>query len=226
MLRFFDTGILGIKKGKQTAEKAFSFLPEEIKNSILDDIWRAVNDDVSQDINGPLRSGSPIRITIGQFQFDVSIENGEIMAEKILFDHGNKQDLFELADESDGTMRLFDLLPVYDLGQKEKIIIIDELDRSLHSKLTQKYIELFYSITKNKHSQLICTTHDINLMNLKQLRQDEIWFVEREDDHASRIYSLSNYKERFDKNVLNDYLLGRYGAIPCFNEIDFQEDGE
>jgi hypothetical protein len=117
-------------------------------------------------------------------------------------------------------------LPVYELGQREKIIIIDELDRSLHSKLTQKYIELFYKLTGDKHSQLICTTHDINLMDLKLLRQDEIWFVERGEDHASRLYSLSSYKQRFDKNILNDYLLGRYGAIPCFNDIELLEDLE
>ncbi|WP_419169204.1 AAA family ATPase [Negativibacillus massiliensis] len=218
MLRFFDTGILDVRKGKQPAEKAFSFLPDELRKSILDDIVQNAND--------VLHNESNVRIEIGQFQFDISIENGEIMAEKILFDHGNKSDLFELVDESDGTIRLFDLLPVYDLGQKEKIIIIDELDRSLHSKLTQKYIELFYKLTKGRNSQLICTTHDLNLMDLKLLRQDEIWFVEREKDQASRLYSLSNYKQRFDKNILNDYLLGRYGAIPCFNDIEFQEDGE
>lgn len=218
MLRFFDTGILEIKKGKQPVEKAFSFLPDEVRKSILDDILR--------DANEGLLNDSAARIAIGQFQFDISIENGEIMAEKTLFDHGNEFDLFELADESDGTMRLLDLLPVYGLGQKGKIIIIDELDRSLHSKLTQKYVELFYKLTKDTHSQLICTTHDINLMDLKLLRQDEIWFVERDEDHASKIYSLSDYKQRFDKNILNDYLLGRYGAIPCFNNIEIQEDEE
>lgn len=223
MLRFFDTGILGIKKGKQKAEKAFSFLPDEVKNSILDHISQKIKENLPKRTNGILEKGPIFRIEFGQYQFDISLENNEIMAEKVLFNHGNESDLFELADESDGTMRLFDLLPVYDLGQKEKIIIIDELDRSFHSKLTQKYIEVFYKITKGKHSQLICTTHDTNLMDLKLLRQDEIWFVERGENHASKIYSLSDYKERFDKNILNEYLLGRYGAIPCFNEIEFQE---
>ena len=216
MLRFFDTGILAVVKGKQPAEQAFSFLPNEVRKSVLDDISREVNE--------ILRSKDKVRVAIGQYQFDISIENDEIMAEKTLFDHGNRSDLFELSDESDGTMRLFDLLPVYDLGQKEKIIIIDELDRSLHSKLTQKYVELFYELTKGRNSQLICTTHDINLMDLKFLRQDEIWFVEREEDHASRIYSLSNYRQKFEKNILDNYLIGRYGAIPCFNSIELQEE--
>ena len=146
------------------------------------------------------------------------------MAEKIMFDHGNKLDLFELSDESDGTKRLVDLLPLYDIGKNERVIIVDELDRSLHSKLTQKYIELFFKITADKPSQLICTTHDVNLINLELLRQDEIWFVERGKDHASRIYSLSDYLHRSDKNVMNDYLLGRYGAIPHIDDIEFQEE--
>lgn len=218
MLRLFDTGIREVRRGKQIAEKAFYFLPEEVRKAVLDDI--------EQNAKEKLKDGCSIKIVIEPYQFDISIDNGEIMAEKMLLDHGNESDLFEISDESDGTRRLFDLLPLYDIGKNEKIIIVDELDRSLHSKLTEKYIDLFFKITKDKPSQLICTTHDINLMDLKLLRQDEIWFVERDEYHASRIYSLSNYKQRFDKNILNDYLLGRYGAIPCFNDIEIEEDVE
>lgn len=82
---------------------------------------------------------------------------------------------------------------------KGKIIVIDELDRSFHSKLTEEYIKRFFEIIKEHSCQLICTTHDLNLMDLQILRQDEIWFVERESDHSTRIYSLSDYKQRFDK---------------------------
>ena len=60
------------------------------------------------------------------------------------------------------------------------------------------------------------------LLDLQILRQDEIWFVERESDHSTRIYSLSDYKQRFDKNILNDYLIGRYGAIPYFQDNEWQ----
>ena len=143
-----------------------------------------------------------------------------------MLDHGNPSDLFELSDESDGTKRLLDLIPLYQLGQSERVIIVDELDRSFHSKLTMEFIRRFFEITQDKPSQLICTTHDLNLMDLSILRQDEIWFVEREKDHSSRIYSLSDYKQRFDKNVLNDYLIGRYGAIPCFQDNEWQVDCE
>ena len=139
-----------------------------------------------------------------------------------MLDHGNPNDLFEISDESDGTKRLFDLIPVYEIGQHERVIIIDELDRSFHSKLTEEYIEKFFEVTKDKKSQLICTTHDLNLMDLNILRQDEIWFIEKESDHSSKIYSLSDFKERFDKNILNEYLIGRYGAIPCIQGDDIK----
>lgn len=217
LLQAFDTGIEGIKKGKQPAEKAFSFLPDEIKRDILNDL--------EQDRKTLLQKGH-IMIEIGDYQFEISIEDGEIIAEKIMLDHGNSAELFELTDESDGTQRLFDLIPLYEIGQKERIIIVDELDRSFHSKLTQEFIKRFFEYTKDRPSQLICTTHDLNLMDLNLLRQDEIWFVEREKDHSSRIYSLSDYKQRFDKNILNNYLIGRYGAIPCFQDGDWQVDCE
>ena len=213
LLRVFDTGIEDIKKGKQSAEKAFSFLPDEVKNDVLNNI--------EQHMKNRMQDGKHCMIEIGDYQFELSIEDNEIVAEKIMLDHGNSSELFELSDESDGTKRLFDLIPLYEFGQKERIIIIDELDRSFHSKLTEEYIRRFFEITKDKPSQLICTTHDLNLMDLKILRQDEVWFVEREKDHSSKIYSLNDYKQRFDKNVLNDYLIGRYGAIPCFQENDW-----
>lgn len=218
MLRAFDTGIEEITKEKQLAEKAFDFLSEEIKKDILNDI--------EQTMRSKPQKGTHCKIEIGDYQFEISIEDGEIIAEKIMLDHGNSTELFELSDESDGTKRLFDLIPLYEFGKKGKIIIVDELDRSFHSKLTEEYIKRFFEITKEKSCQLICTTHDLNLMDLRILRQDEIWFVERETDHSSRIYSLSDYKQRFDKNILNDYLIGRYGAIPCFQDSEWQVDSK
>ncbi len=218
MLRAFDTGIEEITKGKQLAEKAFSFLPDEVKKDVLNNL--------EQNMRSKLQDGARCKIETGDYQFEISIEDGELVAEKIMLDHGNPTELFELSDESDGTKRLFDLIPLYEFGQKGKIIIVDELDRSFHSKLTEEYIRRFFEITKEKSCQLICTTHDLNLMDLRILRQDEIWFVEREKDHSSRIYSLSDYKQRFDKNILNDYLIGRYGAIPCFQDNEWQVDSE
>lgn len=63
----------------------------------------------------------------------------------------------------------------------------------------------------------------LNLMTLNLLRKDEIWFAERDNEHSTRLYSLSEFKTRNDKSVLNDYIQGRYGAIPCISEIESEE---
>ena len=126
--------------------------------------------------------------------------------------------MFEYIDESDGTKRLFDLIPLFYEKKRSKIIVIDEIDRSLHTNLTRRFLELFYELTENYDYQIIATTHDSNLLDLDLLRQDEIWFVERQEDHSSKIFSLNKFKERYDKKIDREYLLGRYGAVPVFYE--------
>ena len=142
----------------------------------------------------------------------------------MLLNHGNVEDLFEYADESDGTKRLFDLIPLFYENRKSNVILIDEIDRSLHTNLTRRFVELFYALSQEKESQLIATTHDAYLLDLELLRQDEIWFVERQEDHSSKIFSLNLFKERFDKKIDKEYLLGRYGAIPVFEKDYVLED--
>ncbi len=144
-------------------------------------------------------------------------KSGNIVYNRLLLNHGNSDDMFEYDDESDGTKRLFDLLPLLYMKDDAKVIIVDEIDRSLHTNLTRRFLERFYDIHEGRKCQLIATTHDSNLLDLDLLRQDEIWFVEREEDHSSRIFSLNRFRERFDKRIDREYLLGRYGAIPVFD---------
>lgn len=149
-------------------------------------------------------------------------ENNEYKIKKIglehLTDEGNSI-VFDIEDESDGTQRLFDFIPaIHELSKTDSIFIIDELDRSLHSKLTFGIFELFLKLTESNESQLIATSHESLLLDLELLRRDEIWFVEKEKNQ-SRLYSLDEFKVRNDKIVSKDYLLGRYGAIPIFKSF-------
>ena len=75
-------------------------------------------------------------------------------------------------------------------------------------------------LSNNKTKQLIATTHDTNLLDLDLLRKDEIWFVKRANDNSSEIYSLNSFKLLLDnkQKIDTDYLIGRYGAVPLFNE--------
>jgi hypothetical protein len=208
VLQYFDTGIDELKSQQRgmDLDKLFENIPhadaEQLKVQISN--------------------------TAGQHPFDIRIDNqlvtlrkdetGNIVYNKLMFDHGNPDDPFDLTDESDGTRRLFDFIPLlHEIGSNH-VILIDEIDRSLHTSLVRKFFEIFFEKTERNNSQIIATTHDDNIMDLDLFRQDEIWFVERQPDHSSYLYSLNKYKARFDKKVNNDYLLGKYGAIPQFQK--------
>ena len=60
-------------------------------------------------------------------------------------------------------------------------------------------------------------------MDQELFRRDEIWFIERDDENNSSIYSLDRFKERYDKKLSKAYLEGRYGAIPVFKKFEFGE---
>ena len=113
-----------------------------------------------------------------------------------------------------------DLIPaLFELLNREKVFIIDELDRSLHPILSYRLLEHFLSNRPKNPSQLIVTTHESGLLDLGLLRRDEIWFIERDPDGASAVYSLEEFAPRYDKNIRKDYLLGRFGAIPMIGDV-------
>lgn len=128
--------------------------------------------------------------------------------------------IFEMFEESDGTSRLFDFIPMLiDMRSNDAVYIIDEVDRSLHPILTLKLLELYNSLLRNdSQMQLICTTHESNLLSTAPIRQDEVWFVEKDKLGASHLSSLCEYKPR--ENIQKGYLNGRYGAIPFFGELN------
>lgn len=150
-------------------------------------------------------------------------KNNEYKVKKIGLEHlseKGKPIVFDIENESDGTQRLFDFIPaLHQLSKTNAVFIIDELDRSLHSRLSYAIFELFFKLTANNESQLIATTHEALLLDLDLLRRDEIWFVEKEQN-GSKLFSLDQFQERSDKVVSKSYLLGRYGAIPIFKNFN------
>jgi len=208
IMTFFDTGIEAVESQKQEMDfdKVLQDIPPEEAQRIKIDVSNEV-------------SKHPIMFKVRQQIYFLKKDNsGNIIYNKMLLNHGNQDDLFEYADESDGTRRLFDLIPIFYKNRKSSVILVDEIDRSLHTNLTKRFLQLFYELMESEKCQLIATTHDSNLLDLDLLRQDEIWFVERQENHSSQIYSLNKFKERFDKKIDKEYLLGRYGAIPIFEE--------
>lgn len=123
-----------------------------------------------------------------------------------------------IAKESKGTNKLFDLAgPIVDSLLNGKILWIDEMDSSLHTFQTQSILHLFHQKKTNpKNAQLILNTHDTNLLNQSIFRRDQIWFVEKEYDENTKLYSLLDYKPeiRNDAALEKRYLEGSFGAIP------------
>ena len=137
--------------------------------------------------------------------------------------HGNSFFDFDFMEESDGTRRIFDLMDMI-LNKKENILyVVDELERSLHPKLLEHFLRLFMESHKEQQVQLLFSTHEASIMEQSLFRRDEIWFIERDEKNASKLYSLDRFKERYDKLLSKAYLEGRYGAIPVLTDFSFKE---
>ena len=125
-----------------------------------------------------------------------------------------KYDFFQ--NESTGTQKyLLALALLSSLTQKGALIVIDELDSSLHTHLLQQLVSMIHDSEINKkNAQLIFTTHDTNLLNQDLLRRDQIWFAERDELGNSKLIPLSDFKVKKGINLENSYLQGVYGGIP------------
>ena len=135
---------------------------------------------------------------------------------------GSDDVAFDMGDESDGTRKLFEFaggwLRALDSGAT---LFVDELDRSLHPKLTHYLVQLFNSKTNRNDAQLVFTTHDTTLLDPDLLRRDQVWFVEKNPQRASHLYSLLEFSPRKDEALERGYLKGRYGAIPLIGRWDW-----
>lgn len=123
---------------------------------------------------------------------------------------------FNIDDESDGTRRLLDLLPI--LFQMEKgsnvIYFVDEIDRSLHTKLSKYILNAFVKKSEDALSQIVFTAHDVNLINLRDFAKEEIWFIEKNGIGETLLKPFSDFELSDGQNLVKDYLNGRFGAVP------------
>lgn len=204
LVKIADLGIEGINIEEKKVPQDFiknAPIPEEIKQKILSD------------------GGSLSSIELQSFHKKFNAENQEIGSV-----------LFELdEDESQGTQKFFALsAPILDTLKKGKVLLIDELDASLHPILTECFIQLFNNKELNKHNaQLIFVTHDIHLLSVPNLfERDQIWFTEKNKYGSTELYSLLEFRKnnkgkdvRATDNLEKHYLQGRFGAVPYIGEL-------
>lgn len=149
-------------------------------------------------------------------------EAGDVSYERLVTVHKGERGAFELflEQESDGTMRYFNLLPIlYWAGQQNSrgVFLIDELEDSLHPKLTEELLRRFLSATgEDQRRQLIFTTHELHLLRSDMLRRDEIWLVEKRGHNSGliRLTDFSGSGVRNGADLRKIYMSGRLGGVP------------
>lgn len=135
----------------------------------------------------------------------------------------DKEIEWDLEQESDGTQRMLELLgPIYDVLQEGAVLIMDELDTSLHPYITRELVQLFNNPKTNPgRAQLVFTTHDTSLLDPTLFRRDQVWFTAKDGTGATDLYSLQDFSLRKGEAIQKGYFAGRYGAIPVLKRFEF-----
>ncbi len=208
----FNTGVDGFEIQTFTFEQFFGENYKEIKDRIKAELSHKEEVDFNNFMGGKSNKSKTI----------ATIENGLYVIKKLSTFHLNKNGdkfIFDTYEESDGSVRLWDILvSIYFAIHEEGIILIDEIERSIHPNLIKELITKF-SEHKGTKGQLIFTTHESNLLDQEIFRQDEIWFAEKNTEGATEMYPMSDFDVRYDLDVRKGYLNGRFGAIPFLSDF-------
>lgn len=209
-LKFFDTGIERLKLVET----------ENFPQDIIKKLANILNSNQS----------GVYKIKLDRYLIEKD-ENGEIQIFQLATSHKSKdrkEDIeFELSEESEGTIRMIDLLPLIFAAKQSKdaVILVDEIDRSLHPLLVYEFFKLFFKETSDNNSQIIATTHSSHLLDLELFREDEIWFVQKFEGETE-MHSLAEFNpETYDQDEIETgYLLGIFGGTPMFKQSALMRD--
>ena len=209
LMDIFGVGLTGVSLKPIDLEEDTRFSP-----SFKEDVRRA-----AQRTSNTAEGYRSLQLNETTLLFAVD-EKMDVMSTEIFAEHKAKQGYtvqFQLGQESDGTRRLFVLAPVildFLRENNDRVYVIDELERKLHPKLSFLILNMFLKNSGQKHSQLIVTTHETQILDLGLLRTDEIWFAEKDLQGGSSLFSLEEFTPRPIGNVRDEYLQGRFGATP------------
>ena len=216
LLAFFGTGVSKIDIVDIPTEKVLNSVPKELMQQITESLneQKKYYESKGENDSVPVIM---IRSTENNAMFLLELtDDSGVVAKTLQFNHKNTDAIFSASEESDGTIRLLDLIEVLLTANQETVYIIDEINRRFHPLLTYKFVEEYLMIAQKKKIQLIVTTHESKIMDLKLLRKDEIHFVDKDESGKTKIFSLDTLGERFDKRICKSYLDGDYDAIPIF----------
>lgn len=156
--------------------------------------------------------------------FDVQQNENDKKNTELMFEHtisiAGEASVHYLPDtlESAGTMRYYGLGTILNtLLERNAIIPVDELENSLHPDLFFHFINLF--LVNSTRSQLVFSTHNLQLLDTDDLRKDVVWFTEKRDDGSTELFSLDDFNIRNGVSFLNAYNAGKFGAKPMLGSI-------
>jgi hypothetical protein len=220
--RWFESlWIVNSREGMELAVTQFC-LQESLKNSILEMLRSADLGILDLDVieEDPQIFASRLNLSVDDPRLNRILPTPPRAAAGVQLLHRTGTANIEVAlpfdQESEGTKTLFSLsgLIVLILGSGG-VLFVDELDRSLHPHLAMNIVRMFNDPATNaNNAQLVFNTHDTNLLNTDVLRRDQIWFTEKGDDGATRLFPLTDFRARKYENLERGYLQGRYGAVP------------
>lgn len=149
-------------------------------------------------------------------EYNIQKKGDEQIVQEFMFEQsgidGFKQDM-DIDSQSDGSVRLLTLIPqFYEAIHKNKVVVIDEIENSMHPNLVYAFLKYYSELESN--GQLIFTTHLTKLMDQQVLmRPDELWLVDK-SNYGSTMRSLNDFRIHNTINIENGYLDGRYGGVP------------
>lgn len=233
LLKSADTGIEAVELHDQRSgsesETATSELPSTAREWFLPQSLQRTSQEKRDD-----RGFHVVRLTTGSgktLNYEALLESLIRERTTLLFHHRGEESATPLLweEESLGTRAFttigFDAQRALETGG---VLVVDEIDASLHPYLSAKVISLFQDEEHNpKGAQLVFTSHDAALLGRVRgeevLKRDHIWFVDKDDRGRTSLYPLSDFKPRGDDNRARRYLTGRYGAVPDVDDELFRD---
>ncbi|MEL7161344.1 MAG: ATP-binding protein [Bacteroidota bacterium] len=209
LLQSLDTGVQQISLYTTDYDSLFGFDEPEQKQEVLKQ----------------LADGAPyVKLFFNGELVLAKLQKDRLLVSRVTTPHevAGKQMMFFPEEESDGTRRVLDFLPLWHLlFSQNATVMIDEIGRSLHPNLVEQLLRVF--LEGDTRGQLLFTTHDANLLQRDLFRRDEVWLMEKNDEGASRITPLTDFKIRDDLDLRKSYLNGRFGGVPQLRTF-FAED--
>ncbi len=204
-----------IKDSEEMKSLALRFLSEadfNITDVLFEDRVRKIPDEILDMVDSmPFSDEERAKMKKEKsVHFDETLFTHRVMNEE------GVEEFFNLSEDSQsqGTLRYYSLsAPFFQAINRNAFLPIDEIGSALHPLLVIHFLREF--LQKSDQAQLLFTTHNMSLLNEKDiLRKDAIWFTEKGENGSTELYSMADFNFRKELSFFNAYKIGKFGGIP------------